>query len=945
MAWPPLPPLPAAAASLVAGLLVAPVSAATWLLPLCLALATVWTEVRGPALALALGLLAGWALERRAEADPGWVEGQARVTSLEGEVLEAEPPAGGRIRFVLQASVAGEGARRRPFHARVEVGVEGAWDLDLRPGDRLRLLVRLEAPAGPRNPGEADRRAWTRRRGIDLVGWIEAPEGLQLTVRSASLAAELHALRSGAAAALSARLAGADAGLARALLLGDRGSLSSEDARLFREAGQSHVVAVSGQHVTLVLAAVLLLVRALGLGRAPAAAVGLVAVLLYVPLAGAAPSAVRSGLGSSLWLLARLLARRGQVLTLLAGVALAMLAVKPEDLGDPGFTLSFAAVLGIELLAPRLLASMARPTLRIPGLLEPRRPRLRAALAVALAAWLAGAPIALHVFGQLAPAAAPWALLAVPLATLLLGLSALLLLVGALPPAAQALGWLFSTTADILREVLSWPAPLGLGALDATPPGDLWLAAALAALVLAALGPRRLLRWALLAEAGLLLAALAPTAKPAPPWPSLLVLDVGRATSALLSLPDGAHVLLGAGSEAEGDPARRIVLPALRTRGVEHLDLALLPERTGPRHGALATVLERLPAERTFALPGADDGRTLLEGPWGRLERRRGPRGPTLWLSTPQGELLLWPLMPPTPGEGARETVLGPEGPHTSSARPATRASRLHGYDRAAVPLVPPPEPTTLLLFAAALAAFALLSVRPLAWLAPGGALGAFLLGLLATASLGWPAFAALLAPFLVATLLGRLPGRPHEGGRSFKQVLANGLPAVVGALAALLGAAEAGAAFLVGGLACLGADTCATEIGTRYGGPPRALLGGRALAAGESGGVTRAGLLASLGGAALAPAAYAAFTGAGARLTALLTAAGFVGALLDSALGATLQFRGRDQASGGVTERTHAAGRALQRVSGWRWLDNDAVNLVSGLCAGLLALALAHLA
>jgi competence protein ComEC len=423
--------LPTAAAALVGGLLVASVPAAAWLLPLCLALAALRPEGRGPGLALALGLLAGWARDREAEAEPAWAEGQACVTPLAGEVLEAEPAVGGRLRFVLQASVAGEGPHARAFDARVEIRVEGAYDLELHPGDRLRLVARLEAPGGPLNPGEADRRGWTRRRGIDLVGWIEAPEALEVNRRSSSLAAELHALRAGAASALSARLDGADAGLARALLLGDRGALNDEDARLFRDAGQSHVVAVSGQHVTLVLAAVLLLARALGLARGPAAALGLVAVLLYVPLAGAAPSAVRSGLGSSLWLLARLLARRGQALTLVAGVALGMLAVKPEDLGDPGFTLSFAAVLGIELLAPRLLEAMARPAPRIPGLLEPRRPRLRAALAVALAAWLAGAPIALHVFGQLAPAAAPWALLAVPLATLLLGLSALLLLLGA----------------------------------------------------------------------------------------------------------------------------------------------------------------------------------------------------------------------------------------------------------------------------------------------------------------------------------------------------------------------------------------------------------------------------------------------------------------------------------------------------------------------------------
>ena len=148
----------------------------------------------------------------------------------------------------------------------------------------------------------------------------------------------------------------------------------------------------------------------------------------------------------------------------------------------------------------------------------------------------------------------------------------------------------------------------------------------------------------------------------------------------------------------------------------------------------------------------------------------------------------------------------------------------------------------------------------------------------MATASLGYGAFAALLAPFLVATLLGRLPGRPRERGRSLAQVLANGLPALLGALVAFLGARGDGAALLVGGLACLGADTCATEIGTRYGGTPRALLGGRALAPGESGGVTLAGLLASAGGALLAPLAYALFADLDARAVGLAGGRGLRG-------------------------------------------------------------------
>lgn len=271
--------------------------------------------------------------------------------------------------------------------------------------------------------------------------------------------------------------------------------------------------------------------------------------------------------------------------------------------------------------------------------------------------------------------------------------------------------------------------------------------------------------------------------------------------------------------------------------------------------------------------------------------------------------------------------------------RPADAAA----YDAAPMPPGSPSPVTdlaTLLPVGLALLGFAVVSARPLRWLSAGGAAAAFCLGLGATAALGLGALAALLAPFVVATLLGRLPGGPRHGARRLGQVAANGAPAAFGALLAAAGRPEAGLAALLGGLAALGADTCATEIGLRHGRRPFRLAGRRPLGPGESGAVTVAGLLATLPGAALAPLAYGLVAGFGPLLWAA-GAAGVAGALLDSVLGSTLQFRGRDPATGRLTEaRRLADGRRPARVAGLGWLGNDEVNLVSGLFAALLCVA-----
>lgn len=259
-------------------------------------------------------------------------------------------------------------------------------------------------------------------------------------------------------------------------------------------------------------------------------------------------------------------------------------------------------------------------------------------------------------------------------------------------------------------------------------------------------------------------------------------------------------------------------------------------------------------------------------------------------------------------------------------------------YDPAASPGgAPMRDPLSLATATALLVVVGLLAVR-LRWLTRAGSTGAVVLGLVSVAAFGWPALAALLAPFLVATLAGKLPGGPEgEGPRTLRQVAANGVVSLVGAALGLAGVAIGGPIFL-GGLAALGADTLATEIGTRYGGRPRDLLTLRPLASGESGGVTLAGLAASLAGGALAPLAYVMAASAGLASVLPVAAAGFAAGLADSALGAAVQRKGACSVCGAATEAAlHCGVAPTLRAGRLRWLDNDLVN-VANACVGAAA-------
>jgi len=218
----------------------------------------------------------------------------------------------------------------------------------------------------------------------------------------------------------------------------------------------------------------------------------------------------------------------------------------------------------------------------------------------------------------------------------------------------------------------------------------------------------------------------------------------------------------------------------------------------------------------------------------------------------------------------------------------------------------------------------------------------AFVLGTFVVAA-GWGWGVLLIAYFVASSLLTRLGSSrkrartetmlPEQSERHARQVLANG-----GVFAGLivLGEASGDARYLVAGvgaLAAAAADTWATEIGTLWGGTPRSIRTGRAVAPGESGGVTVVGSAASVVAAVLVAAAASRLiptsaSGLGSPVLAVL-AAGIGGSLGDSVLGATLQSkRWCEQCHEWTERRVHTCHYRTQHSSGLRWMNNDMVNL-----------------
>ena len=518
----------------------------------------------------------------------GWCWGSLRLDALDRSPLSAEI---GRV-ALAEAVVTGP-ARRGTYALRIPAQIRRFRGERLRErvllelplgrappqGAVLELLARIAAPAGARGSG-FDERRWLERQGVHVV--VHGRDW-RIVGRRGGVGGLADRVRSHLARSVAPGLSGERRAVLEGIVLGEDGGLSDELRDAFRASGLYHLLAVSGQNIALIVAAVMALAWLLAVPRLAAELAALAAIGGYVLAVGWQPSVVRAGVAGGLASLAWLAARPRDRWHFLALGALVLLAWSPSTLLEPGFQLSFGAVAAIFAGLPRVrrvLDGYPMPT------------QVRDALAVSIVCGAVTAPVlwlqfhAIPVYGVLANVLA---FVAMP-PLLVLGLVGALL-EPVLPGASLALAWLNGWCAAYL---------VGCARLVASLPGaqvTSWtgLAAFVGAVTAGAVVPR-LPRWrrrvVVVSAAALLVAAagwqLLPRAQlPPPTGLRITFLDVGQGDGALLQVPEGAVLV------DEGPPEARVARQ-LRRLGVHSLSLLVLTHPQRDHVGGAEDVLRGL---------------------------------------------------------------------------------------------------------------------------------------------------------------------------------------------------------------------------------------------------------------------------------------------------------------------------------------------------------------
>lgn len=473
---------------------------------------------------------------------------------------------------------------------------------ELHSGERWRMTVRLKRPHGLRNPGGFDAEAWMVERGIDASGAVRLVP-VRLSAFVARPDTVIERLREMARDRFLAVLPRPDypwGGILAALAVGDQQAVDSGQWRVFARTGTTHLMSISGLHVTLVAGLVAALAGALWRRhpRAPlllatpraAALAGMAAALVYTLLAGAGVPALRTLIMVAVAGLAVVCGRATRVSRVLAAALMAVLVLDPWAVLVPGFWLSYGAV-GALLYVGGGRVELARD--EEGGTTRTWRGRVRLALArFGLAQWtatLATLPLVLFFFQQFSLVSPLANAVAIPVISFVV--TPLALLAALLP--VDSLLWLAHAVLSPLMALLVWLADLPL-AVWSPPAPPIWSMALAVAGLLLLLAPRGLP--GRLAGALLLLPLVTwPVPRPGEGEAWVTVLDVGQGLAVVVRT--AGHVLAYDTGPAWGetDAGERVVAPYLRTLGVGRLDALVVTHSDRDHSGGALSVLQAFP--------------------------------------------------------------------------------------------------------------------------------------------------------------------------------------------------------------------------------------------------------------------------------------------------------------------------------------------------------------
>lgn len=256
--------------------------------------------------------------------------------SITGVVCELPYESHGKVLYVLKTKDFGK----------IKLSTSKPINCDVY--DELSCDVQLFPIKGD---GLFSKRTYYLAKKIFASGYILNPESIVISNTHRHINPYYFALKSRQAIAKSIRLLlpGKASAVARGMLLGDKYDIDETISAGFRDLGVSHLLAVSGLHMSVITASILYILRKLKLNKKLSAILASIGAFSFMAITGFSPSVMRAGIMLIIYLLSSVLMRKSDSINSLGFALLVILLLNPFAVMDIGLLLSFFATLGILL--------------------------------------------------------------------------------------------------------------------------------------------------------------------------------------------------------------------------------------------------------------------------------------------------------------------------------------------------------------------------------------------------------------------------------------------------------------------------------------------------------------------------------------------------------------------------------------------------------------------
>ena len=498
------------------------------------------------------------------------------------------------------------------YGCRVEAEISGGRALvyldnegmELRPGDRI--TMQAEVADVSRGSGD-DENLYYQSKNISLLVFqneepkAEIADKILLKYRPASWA---RAARN----SIQELFPEDTAGFVQALLTGDKSGLSYNQRNQFSITGISHAFAVSGMHVSLIVGAVLFLVRR----RRLAAMICIPVMFLFAAMLGFTPSVTRAVIMNTVLLLAPVFKKENDPATTLSFALLVILLGNPWAIANVSLQLSFSAMAGIFLFTPQILNRMLSWRKKKGSRFADKIYRAFAAsLSTSLGALSLTTPIAAACFGTVSLIGPLTNLLLLWLISTVFVLSLVTLLAGLFAPAGRVLALGLSWVIRFIMWAVRLLSRIPFASVYTESPYIIaWLAGAYIMFFLFLLiKQERRLRNLLCAVLAGLFCALGFTMADTPAA-SFAMLDVGEGQS-LLFTRGNFTVMVDCGGD-NGDACGEMATRKLLTMGHSHLNALILTHYDADHTCGLEQLADRVQID-SMLLPDIKDDRGRRE--------------------------------------------------------------------------------------------------------------------------------------------------------------------------------------------------------------------------------------------------------------------------------------------------------------------------------------------